>query len=75
LAKNQQKKGGYIMAMSIKAIRVNNDLSQKEFADKIDMPVSTFKLKEQGKSPWLFEEIVKISKLFNIDVKDIKTNN
>lgn len=62
------------MALSIKAIRANNGLSQKDFADKIDMPVSTFKLKEQGKSPWLFEEIVKISQVFNIDVKDIKSN-
>ena len=59
------------MKLKVKAIRANLNMSQKEFADILGMSLSTKKKKEQGISPWLFEEIVKIANKFNIDINQI----
>lgn len=56
------------MSLSVRAIRANAGLNQDEFAKKIGMPASTYKLKEQGKSPWLFKEICKICEVFDVDI-------
>lgn len=63
------------MSLSVKAVRANVGLSQEEFAKKIDMPISTYRLKEQGKSPWLFEEICKICKTFDVDINLLTKEN
>lgn len=62
------------MSLSVKAVRANAGLNQEEFAEKIGMPVSTYRLKEQGKSPWLFEEICKICDVFNVDINLLTSN-
>ena len=59
------------MKLKVKAIRANLNMSQKEFADILEMSLSTYQKKEQGISPWLFEEIVKIANKFNIDINQI----
>ena len=59
------------MKLKVKAIRANLNMSQKEFADILGMYLSTYQKKEQGISPWLFEEIVKIANKFNIDINQI----
>ena len=48
--------------LSIKAIRANLDMTQEEFAKAIGMPISTYRLKEQGKSDWTYKEVIAISK-------------
>ena len=59
------------MKLKVKAIRANLNMSQKEFADILGMSLSTYQKKEQGISPWLFEEIVMIANKFNIDINQI----
>ena len=57
--------------LKVKAIRVNLGLSQEEFAKELDMPLATYQRKEQGKSPWLYREILTISEISDVDIGDI----
>lgn len=57
--------------LRVKAIRTNMNLDQEEFAKLIDMPLSTFRTKEQGKSDWLYKEVIKIAEVTNTKLSDI----
>jgi transcriptional regulator with XRE-family HTH domain len=70
LARSQQK--GENMKLKVKAIRVNMNLTQKELADILQMPLSTYQKKENGISPWLYKEIVEIGKIANVDISEIE---
>ena len=57
--------------LKVVAIRANLGLSQKEFAKMLDIPLSTYQLKEQGKSPWKYKEIVRIAEIAQINISMI----
>lgn len=60
--------------LTIKQVRVLNDLSQKQMAFKLDMPLGTYQKKEQGRSPFTFLEVVKIWETFNVDINKIQVD-
>lgn len=57
--------------LSVKAIRANMNLNQEAFAKLIEMPLSTYRTKEQGLSDWSYKEIIKISKVSGVPVSSI----
>lgn len=60
--------------LSIKAIRANLDMTQEEFAKAIGMPISTYRLKEQGKSDWTYKEVIAISEFAKIPLSKISVD-
>lgn len=57
---------------SLKAIRNDIGLTQKEMAETLDMPYQTYVSKEQGRSPLTLEEAKKIAELSGISVDLIR---
>jgi DNA-binding XRE family transcriptional regulator len=56
---------------TVKSIRIKMGMNQEEFAQLVDIPLSTYKLKEQGKNPFLFREIQRICRLTGVDINRI----
>ncbi len=48
----------------LKGLRVEHGLTQKDMADKLEMPLSTYCSKEQGKNEFTESEVLKISIFF-----------
>ena len=59
------------MKMTLKALRVNADMTQKETAERLGISVSTLMFWEQGKRYPNVKDIQKIEKLFNVNYDDI----
>lgn len=57
---------------NLKSIRVDLNLTQEEMAKKLEMSYPTYQKKERGDSPLLANELLKISKLSGIEMKDIE---
>lgn len=55
----------------LKILRVNLGLTQEEFAKFIDIPLSTYRKKENGESKFTLDEAYKISKLANGTIEEI----
>lgn len=71
LSEDNRQKGALMEKLSIKAIRVNLGMTQEEFCKMIDMPISTYRLKEQGKSDWTYKEVIAISKIAKVPLSKI----
>lgn len=69
--RTQQKRGEARMKMTLKALRVNADMTQKETAERLGISVSTLMFWEQGKRYPNVKDIQKIEKLFNVNYDDI----
>ena len=54
--------------MSIRAMRVNARLTQKEVAKAIGVTTLTYRRKEQGKKDFKFKEILKMCELFGVEL-------
>lgn len=59
-------------AWSLKAIRNNLNMTQKEMAEALGMPYQTYVSKEQGRSELTLEEARRISNLSGVSVDFIK---
>lgn len=59
------------MALTLKAARVNKELTQKEAAEKLGISDRTLSLWENGKCFPNVPQIAKIEKLYCIPYKDI----
>ncbi len=57
--------------ISLRILRAELNLSQKEFAKLIGMPFSTYQKKETGTSPITLNEAYKISQVANRTVEQI----
>lgn len=57
---------------SVKSIRINLGLSQKEMADLLGITLRAYIDKENGITKWFWDEIKKISDIGNIEIKKIK---
>ncbi|MGG3307368.1 helix-turn-helix transcriptional regulator [Paenibacillus lautus] len=56
------------MPLTIKAARVNAGFSRKEVAEKLDLSVTGYAKKENGKSKFYIDEVVVLSDLFKVDM-------
>lgn len=57
---------------NLKSIRADLNLTQEEMAKKLKMPISTYQRKELGKTPLLAIELLNISKISGVEMKDIE---
>ncbi len=57
--------------VSLKKLRAELDINQTDFAKLIDMPVSTYRKKEAGESPFTIYEAYKIANISNKSVDEI----
>lgn len=58
--------------LTIKQVRLLNELSQKKMAISIDMPLSTYQKKERGESEFTLSEVRKICEKYGVDLNLIK---
>ena len=58
--------------LTIKAIRVNLNETQKEFADHIGLNLKTYQLKEQGKTQFTWNEINTICEYAKVPISLVK---
>lgn len=58
--------------MSLKEIRKNKGITQKQMALNMAMEQTTYSRKENGKSPITNEEFEKLAKLLDTDIEEIK---
>lgn len=56
--------------MTVKAMRVNANLTQTDVAKALNMSPVTYRNKEMGKKEFKFSELVKLCKLFNVQLND-----
>ena len=56
---------------NLRRLRVELDLTQKEFAELIKMPLSTYRKKEKGESNFTIEEAYTISKAVSKPIDEI----
>ncbi|WP_404989327.1 helix-turn-helix transcriptional regulator [Clostridium culturomicium] len=57
--------------VTLRKLRIELDVTQKEFAKLINLPVSTYRKKENGESKLSLEEALLISKIANKSVDEI----
>lgn len=58
------------MSLTIKAARVIAGLSRKQVAEKLDLSISGYAKKEDGKSKFYIDEIIILSDLFKVDMQN-----
>lgn len=56
---------------NLRRLRVELDLTQKEFAKLIDMPLSTYRKKEKGESNFTIEEAFTIARAVSKSIDEI----
>lgn len=61
--------------ISLRKLRVELNVNQEKFAELINMPVSTYRKKENGESPFTLNEAYCISKVCNKSVDEIFFKN
>lgn len=61
--------------ISIEAIRVNNNLTREQIANKLGISLDRYNRIVQGKSKLLATEFIKIHELFDIPFEQININN
>ena len=60
-----------IFVKNLKSLRTVNKLSQKQVADKLGVPVSTYANWEQGRRMPSINEIYKLIKVFETDANEL----
>lgn len=58
------------MPLTIKAARVIAGLSRKQVAEQLNLSVSGYAKKEEGKSKFYIDEVVVLSDLFKVDMQN-----
>ncbi|MBP2653310.1 MAG: hypothetical protein H6Q73_879 [Firmicutes bacterium] len=58
------------MTITIKAARINADMTQKETAEALHLSVTGYQKKENGKTRFYLDEIMLLSKLFKVDYEN-----
>lgn len=58
------------MPLTIKAARVIAGLSRKQVAERLNLSVTGYAKKENGKSKFYIDEIVVLSDLFKVDMQN-----
>ena len=57
--------------ISLRMLRAELDVTQEKFAELINMPLSTYRKKEKGESPFTLKEAYSIAKACNKSVDEI----
>lgn len=55
----------------LKGLRVERNLTQEDLAKLINMPITTYRRKENGESPISLEEAYKIATVLDSNMEDI----
>jgi transcriptional regulator with XRE-family HTH domain len=58
------------MLISVKAARVNKEMSQKETADLLNMSLVSYVRKENGKNKFYVDEMVQLSQIFGVSIEN-----
>ena len=56
--------------MTVKGMRANANLTQEAVAKELGITVVSYRRKEQGKREFKFSELLKMCKLFNVELND-----
>jgi DNA-binding XRE family transcriptional regulator len=56
--------------MTVKAMRVNANLTQEDVARELNITTLTYRRKEQGKREFKFSELIKLCDLFGVQLED-----
>ena len=56
--------------MTVRAMRVNANMTQSEVAKELNLTTLTYRRKEQGKAEFKFSELVKLCDLFKVKLND-----
>ena len=56
---------------SLRILRSELDVNQKQFAKLINMPIPTYRKKEKGESPFTLEEAYRIAKVAKKTIDEI----
>lgn len=56
--------------MSVKGMRANANLTQETVAKELGITVVSYRRKEQGQREFKFSELLKLCKLFNVELND-----
>ena len=59
--------------MTVRAMRVNAGLTQVQVARELKLTPLSYRKREQGKTEFKFSEILKLCKLFNVQLSDFAT--
>ena len=59
--------------MTVKAMRVNANLTQIQVAKALNVTPTTYRNKEMGRKEFKFSELLKLCKLFNVQLNDFTT--
>lgn len=60
---------------NLKVLRASLNLTQEEFASFINIPISTYRKKENGNTNFTLEEAYKISKIANRSIEEFFFTN
>ena len=66
---------GEYMNRKLKAARAENGLTQRQLAQLIEMPYSTYQKKEQGQTEFTIREAIKIAYVLKKNPEEIFFNN
>lgn len=58
--------------MSVRAMRVNANMTQMQVAEALGITVLTYRRKEQGKIEFKFSEVLKMCELFGVSLEDFR---
>lgn len=58
--------------MTVKAMRVNANLTQEQVADELGISRLTYRKKEKGTHEFLFSELCKLCDLFGVELEDFR---
>ena len=58
--------------MTVRAMRVNVNMTQKQVAEKLGLTPLTYRKKEQGKVEFKFSELLVLCELFKVDLNDFR---
>ena len=56
--------------MTVRAMRVNAGLTQEQVAKELKLTTLSYRKKEQGKTEFKFSELIKLCKLFKVELND-----
>lgn len=54
----------------VKAMRVQKGITQEEARKHLNISINAYRNKEAGRTRWHFDEVEKLSEIFNIPIQD-----
>jgi len=58
--------------MTVRAMRVNANMTQEQVAEKLGMTTLSYRKREQGKVEFKFSELLILCELFKVELNDFR---